>query len=242
MGRLKKPVAAVAADATLTTASATAPATVSGPPALPAALPIRNHRFTVILSEEEFAGAEEMAGLINSSIAEVIRRSLPVARREILASKAGVNQELCLSGDNLTVTAKNQAIAAFSDGKGPALAAREAGITLRTIRVWLKDDPVFAQLAQENSYQAVEEIETCLYKAAKKGNVSAMFGVLNAKHDQYGMLRPDMLRPMTDKIAEMVNRVARTYVSIADYESFSREILRGMESVVRDVSGGRKSR
>ena len=202
----------------------------------------RDQKITMTLNPDEYAYVKEMAELINSSVAEVMRRALPAAKQAILASMAGVNQVLCLSGDNITVSAKNQAIAAFCEGKGPALAARAAGITLQTIRVWLKDDPIFAQLAQENSYQAVEEIETCLYKAAKKGNVSAMFGVLNAKHDQYGMLRPDMLRPMTDKIAEMVNRVARTYVSVTDHESFSREIVRGMESVIRDVSGGRKSR
>lgn len=188
----------------------------------------------VKVTPEQEAELKTLAEVHRCSVPEVLRRGIPALRQAALAIQAGVNADLVLAGDELTVTAKQKALQAFQQLKGPARAAKAAGVTLRTLRYWVETDPVFRQMAEEGASLAVEIVEGQLVKLARKGNLSAIFGVLNAKHPDYGQIRPHMMLRYLKPLFEIVVRRVATYLRPADLDRFAHELRGDFEGFSRE--------
>lgn len=197
-------------------------------------------RVPVQVTPEQKQELEEIARIHRCTVPEVLRRGIPAMKQVALAIQAGATDDLVLSGDELTVKAKQKAIQAFRHRKGPAHAAKAAGVTMRTISYWATSDPVFKQLAEEGAALAVEQVEALLYKQAKKGIIPAIFGILNAKHPDYGQVRPQMMARYLGALFKIVvNRVA-TFVRPGDLDRFAAELRSDFDDFASASGGGGK--
>lgn len=97
---------------------------------------------------------------------------------------------VAFDGDAETVAKKWAVFEALRCGKGIVMSAREAKTTPRTVRDWLQNDPNFLEWAQDAKDESVEMAEYVVHhKAVNENHLGAAFGVLNAKHSQYGMVK-----------------------------------------------------
>ena len=147
---------------------------------------------------------------------------------------------MTISGDENTVQAKAKAIEGRRNMLGWALTAKHAGVTYRTLKFWLDTDPVFRELAEEAQAQSVAVAETWLIKKAREGHVSAIFGVLNAKHPDYGMIRTQLLNQVLNPLLARIIEVARRFIQPADLQRFAQEIGGHAERVALSAVTGRR--
>lgn len=195
---------------------------------------VKTEILRVKVTPEQAAELKTLAKIHRCTVPELFRRGIPVLKQSALALQAGVNSDLVLLGDDLTVKAKQQALEAFRQLKGPARAAKAGGVTLRTIRYWVESDPVFRQMAEEGAALAVELVEGQLVKLAHKGNLSAIFGVLNAKHPDYGQIRPHMMLRYLKPLFEIVVKRVATYLRPADLDRFAAELRGDLDDFARE--------
>lgn len=176
------------------------------------------------LSEEEHEDLCHIADQLGCSVAEVLRRGIGPMRQAAIAHQAGVMNDLVLSGDPEVVAAKWKAIEARRNLYGWALCAKAAGVTYKTLKFWIAEDPVFRDLVEEAQAQGNDIAETWLVKKAKEGNVSAIFGILNAKHPDYGMIRTQVLNQILTPLLTRIIEAARRFLQPADLQRFAEEI------------------
>lgn len=111
-------------------------------------------------------------------------------------------------------------------GKGPCMAARTAETTRRTLKHWMTTDPLFAELAHDARDESVEMVEHVVWhKAANEKNLNACYGVLNARHEQYGLVKSGYVEAQLKKLIEgRVIPAVQRYLSRDDMESLGLEL------------------
>jgi hypothetical protein len=82
-------------------------------------------------------------------------------------------------------------------------------------------DAVFAQLAEEAQARAVAMVEGALFKKALEGHVSAMFGILNARHPDYGQIRNQMIQMHLAQTVDGILDVAHQFVPADSWNRFA---------------------
>lgn len=116
------------------------------------------------------------------------------------------------SGDEETVEMKWKVVEALRCGKGMVMSAREAGTTRKTVYSWLADDPLFAEFAQDAKDESIELVEHVVWhKGKEEQNLNACYGILNAKHAQYGMVKAGFVEAkirkfLKEKVLPLVER------------------------------------
>jgi predicted transcriptional regulator len=147
----------------------------------------RSAKHSVHLSSDQAELLDQLTEHFQTTKSGVFRMAL-----EQLAETVKPEAE-CLykfAGNDDLVAKKRFVVRGIEKGKGLVMIARELGVTRRTIHRWLADDPDFKEAAQDGKDLSIELVEYVLFRAAlvdKKLNAS--FGVLNAKHAQYGMVK-----------------------------------------------------
>ncbi len=140
--------------------------------------------------------------------------------------------ELAFEGDADTVEKKWMVVECFAEQKGPAMAAREVNVTRKTIYFWMETDDVFREAAQSARAEAIEIVEHLMWrKAAREENLNAGFGILNAKHEHWGLMKQGFVDKQVRRVVEsQVIPIVQRYLSGRDMESLGREL--------RQVFGG----
>lgn len=196
----------------------------------------------VTFDQAAYKELQGIAKVLKCSIPEVLRRGVAAMRQHSLAIQAGVGADQLLAGDALTIQAKQKFIQAVGELKGEALAAKDAGVSLRTVRAWYTSDEVFREMISDANAEGVEDIEQCLVAQAKKGQIAAIFGVLNAKHPDYGQIRTQLLQRVLGPLLDQVIRVAAQFLQPADLQRFATAVGREAETVALEASAGGKRR
>lgn len=144
--------------------------------------------------------------------------------------------EIQFAGTAEEVEKKWLAVECFAEQKGPAMTAREIGVTRKTIVFWMDTDELFREAAQSARAEAIEIVEHLMWrKAAREENLSAGFGLLNAKHEHWGLMKQGYIDKQVRRIIEsQVIPIVQRYLRGADLESVGREL--------RSVFGGSSGR
>jgi hypothetical protein len=134
--------------------------------------------------------------------------------------------EIAFEGDADTQEMKWTVVRCFAEQKGPAMAAREAKTTRATITHWMKTDKLFAEVAHDARAEAIEIIEHLMWrKGAKEENLTAAFGLLNAKHEHWGLMKQGFVDKQVRRVVEsQVIPLVQRYLSGRDMESLGREL------------------
>lgn len=121
---------------------------------------------------------------------------------------------------------KHQAIELGRRRKGPAMVAREVGVTYREFKRWLHEDEVFADFWEWARDETVESVEHNLWVKANDNDVlSAQFGFLNTHHEKWGMISKSYLkREMARFIEKKVVPAVRKFLSPEGLLSLSTEL------------------
>lgn len=136
------------------------------------------------------------------------------------------DEELAFEGDPETVEKKWLAVRCFAEQKGPAMTARELGVTRKTIAFWMETDELFREAAQSARAEAIEVIEHLIHRKAKQEeNLTAGFGFLNAKHEHWGLMKQGFVDKQVRRVIEsQVIPIVQRYLSGRDLESLGREL------------------
>ncbi len=134
--------------------------------------------------------------------------------------------ELRFAGDAETIEKKWLAVECFAEQKGPAMTAREIGVTRKTIVFWMETDELFREAAQSARAEAIEIVEHLMWrKAVREENLNAGFGILNAKHEHWGLMKAGFVDKQVKRVVEsQVIPVVQRYLSGRDMESLGREL------------------
>lgn len=134
--------------------------------------------------------------------------------------------ELKFEGDADTIERKWEVVRCFAEQKGPAMAAREAGVTRKTIEFWMSTDQLFREAARDARAEAIEIVEHLIWrKAAREENLTAGFGLLNAKHEHWGLMKQGFVDKQVRRVIEsQVIPIVQRYLSGRDMESLGREL------------------
>lgn len=201
---------------------------------------------TVRLTEEQAKELRELAEVLRCPAPEVLRRGLGPMRQVAIAVRAGIEDDRMLEGDELTVEAKQKFLAATRMRKGAALAANEAGVTLRTVNIWCSRDDVFRRMAEEAQAVGIDEVEQWLLAIAQdaksKGAVTAILAFLNNRHPDYGMIRTQLLQRVLGPLLDRVIKIASRFLPTADLQRFAVEVGRETELVALEASNGGRAR
>ena len=180
---------------------------------------------------------EDLATRLKISRSEVLRRGLPLLLAQVENAEAGGPPDITMGGDSTTLAAKNLALQSIRSGKGIAMAAQDAGVTVRTVEFWSEKDPVFAQLAYESKAHFVESVEQTLLALAsghkgKSPNVTACLAYLNANHPDYGVMRQQSAERLLEEVVNGVLDVAERLLPPDNLDAFTEAIVRHSRAVI----------
>lgn len=192
----------------------------------------------VPVSESDRATVECLSERLGISMAEVLRRGLPLLVREVEHVAAGGDvSDLYMRGDAETLRWKREFLQAIEESPGIARAARAAGVKPDTARYHLANDPAFALQFKDAQDFCVEEVEHCLYKMAtgKKPNITAVLAFLNAKHPDYGIIRTQLLQRVLAPFLERLAKLAEKYVPPGLLPEYIEDLRKDSDFVVIEV-------
>lgn len=90
----------------------------------------------------------------------------------------------------------NRVLEALYEGHTIATAAAGAGITVRSVQLLVRRDPVFAELVDRAKYRYNKVAETVVLSAINEGNVAVAWKFLERRMpEEYGPLRAQELPP-----------------------------------------------
>lgn len=114
-----------------------------------------------------------------------------------------------MSGSPEILEAKKLALRSYKVMGGQAGAAHVAKVTVATVRYWLANDEIFAQLAEEATQKCIDDVRSRMYSEAMKPGPASFrdrIALLNAKDADFGIIRPQMLvkilGPFLDRVIE----------------------------------------
>lgn len=167
---------------------------------------------------------EELARRWDCNKSEVVRTAIEeLWQRESTGQVAEFKQALSGSDDERLL--KQRAVDLFRLHKGPAVVAKELGVSRRVLSGWFKSDPNFAELAQEARDYSVERIEYLMWQKAKDGNVKAQFGILNANHEAFGFVRQVYIeKGFKNAVGKVVLPLVARYLPADQLRQFSQEL------------------
>lgn len=191
----------------------------------------------VPVTESERVKIETLSKRLDISMAEVLRRGLPLFIREVEHVAAGGQpSDLIMRGDAETLKWKEAVLESIELGYGIRQAAKKAGLESRTVHYHLENDPAFFERFNEAQSYCVEEVEHCLYKMAtkEKPNVTALLAYLNAHHPDYGIIRTQVLQRVLSPFLDRLVKLAEKHVPAGRLPEYIEELTADAQFVVLD--------
>lgn len=195
---------------------------------------------TVRLNEEEQVIVRELAESLGCSQGELFRRGLPAVRQQMLLALAGDNTVIEMLGDKQTLDAKNKIIKRLRWLDPEAIAVNKAGILRRTFALWLQADAVFRMLCEEAQAIGIGMAERWLVREARNGKIAAIFGLLNAKHPDYGVIRRQLIDRVLSPFVQKVLNVASEFLHSDALDAFSERIGREADILASSIAASSK--
>lgn len=195
---------------------------------------------TVRLNEEEQTIVKDLAEAMGCSQGELFRRCLPAVRQQTLLALAGDNTVIEMLGDKQTLEAKQKIVKRLRWLDPEAIACSKAGVLRRTFAIWLQADAVFRMLCEEAQAIGIGMAERWLVREARAGKIAAIFGLLNAKHPDYGVIRRQLIDRVLSPFVQKVLDVAAEFLSSDALDTFSERIGREADRLAASIAASAK--
>lgn len=179
-------------------------------------------KISVRLPEETKRRMEAVQALLDATPSVVVRMGIEALHNSLIVEQP----EVAFSGPPETVAAKWVIVKAHASHKGLAIASEEAGVTRETAQFWLDTDPVFEQFVQAAWDKSIELADYKLWHIGyNEENIKALFGILNAQHPDYGMVKQEYIQ---GKVRQMLEKeilpLVTARLSRDDLASLRREL------------------
>lgn len=202
-------------------------------------------RIQIYVTTEQQAKVAQMLATLGgkTTASDLFRRAIDALEEQLAREMTGLETlELQMSGDPDILAKKQLAIKAFGYLANVPLVAERVGVTSRTIYYWLESDAVFNQLAEEAQARTVGMVEGALFKKAMDGHVSAMFGILNARHPDYGQIRNQMIQVHLAGVVDAILNVAHRFVPSDAWDRFTEAVGECVTEATRGLGKGQAKR
>lgn len=198
-------------------------------------------RIQIEVSDEKRLALDSLASKMNCKAPDLMLRALDAYLDQNSGTIPLVQQ---MSGSPEVLAQKNLALRAYRKMAGQAGAARDAKVTLATIRYWIKTDEIFAQLAEEATQYCVDQVRNRMFLEAMKPGPASFrdrIAILNAKDADFGIIRPQMLvkilGPFLDRVIECASILTEDPEKL---QHFAVELGEYADGVVSSQSAGRR--
>jgi len=115
------------------------------------------------------------------------------------------------SGDKRERTAKIEVLAYIEEMFTVVTACRAAGFPRYKFKRWIADDAVFRACVEEAMLVCIQTVEATMFRSAmttdSKGQLTACFGILNAKTSDYGLLKAQLFARQNAKFVDEIGTI-----------------------------------